>query len=37
MKRIRKAFGKDENNQESIGNIKSKVDSQMARINIITY
>ncbi len=37
MKRIRKAFGKDEINHESISNIKSKIDSQMIRNNIITY
>jgi len=37
MKRIRKAFGKDEINQESICNIKSKIDCQMIRTNIITY
>jgi len=37
MKRIRKAFRKDENNQKSISNMKNKVDSQMAGISIITY
>ena len=37
MKRISKVFGKDENNKESISNIKSKIDSQMSGISIITY